>query len=69
MIEAIFNNIVGGVKEYRSSSRPCSTRWKVAGSISDAVEFFSLPNPASSTVAVEFVQPLTEINTMSFPVG
>jgi hypothetical protein len=42
-------------------------RRKVAGSTSDKViDFFDAPNPPSSTMALGFTQPLTELSIRRF---
>jgi hypothetical protein len=33
------------------------------------VDFFSLPNPSSRTMALELTQPLTEVSTRNLPGG
>jgi hypothetical protein len=42
---------------------------KVAGSSDDEVDFYSLPNPSSCTMALESTQPLTEMSTWNLPGG
>jgi hypothetical protein len=45
----------------------CATSWKAAGLIPDYVlDFFSLPNPSSRTIALGFIQLLTEKSTRRF---
>jgi hypothetical protein len=44
-----------------------ATSRKVAGSSSDEVDFFNLPNPSSRTMTLGSTQPLTEISTRNFP--
>jgi hypothetical protein len=41
---------------------------KVTGSRHDDVNFFSLPNPSGCTMALGFIQPLTEMNTRSIKI-
>jgi hypothetical protein len=44
--------------------------YAIADSIPDEViEFFSLPNPSSSTMALGSTQPLTEMSTRNLPGG
>jgi hypothetical protein len=45
------------------------TSWKIAGSSPDDVDFFNLPNPSSSTMALGSTQPLTEMSTRNLPGG
>jgi hypothetical protein len=50
--------------------RLCATSRMVTDSSSDEVsEFFSLPNPISSTMALEFTQPVTELNARRYFCG
>jgi hypothetical protein len=35
--------------------------------VPDAVDFFNLPNPSSSTMALASTQPLTEMSTRNLP--
>jgi hypothetical protein len=35
----------------------------------DEVDFFNLPNPSSSTMALGSTEPLTEMSTRNFPGG
>jgi hypothetical protein len=37
--------------------------------VPDEVDFFSLPNPSSRTMALGSTQPLTEMSTRNFPGG
>jgi hypothetical protein len=37
--------------------------------VPDEVDFLNLPNPPSSTMALESTQPLTEISSRKFPGG
>jgi hypothetical protein len=37
--------------------------------VPDAVDFFNLRNPSSSTMALGSTQPLTEMSTRNFPGG
>jgi hypothetical protein len=53
----------------RSWLRHYATSRKVAGSSPDEVDFFNLPNPSSSTMALGSTWPLTEMSTMIFLVG
>jgi hypothetical protein len=46
-----------------------ATSWKVAGSSTDEVELFNLPNPSSSIIALGSTQPLTEMSTTNLPGG
>jgi hypothetical protein len=41
----------------------------VAGSNSNKVDFFNLPNPSSRTMTLGSTQPLTEMSTRNLPVG
>jgi hypothetical protein len=52
-----------GSTRYRSWLRHYTTSRKVAGSISDEVDFFNWPNPSSRTMALGSTQPLTEMST------
>jgi hypothetical protein len=48
----------------------CATSRKVAGSIHDEVIGpFNLPNPSSTTIALESTQTLTEMSTRNLPGG
>jgi hypothetical protein len=54
---------------YMGLYRYYATSWKVAGSSPDEVDFFNLPNPSSSTMALGSTQPLTEMSTRNLPGG
>jgi hypothetical protein len=47
----------------------CAIGRKVAGLSPDEMDFFSLPNPSSCTMALEFTQPLIEMSTRNLPGG
>jgi hypothetical protein len=52
-----------GCTRYHSWLRHYDTRWKVAGSNPDEVDFFNLPNPSSRTMVLGLTQPLIEMST------
>jgi hypothetical protein len=59
-----------GLKEERGSwLRHYATSRKVAGSSSDEVDFFNLPNPSSPTMTLGSTQPLSEMSTRNLPGG
>jgi hypothetical protein len=37
--------------------------------VPDEVDFFNLPNPSSRTMALESIQPRTEMSTKNLPAG
>jgi hypothetical protein len=49
--------------------RHYAIRRKVTGSNPDGVDFFNLPYPISSTMALGSTQPLTEMSTRNLPGG
>jgi hypothetical protein len=46
-----------------------ATSRKIAGSSTDEVDFFNVPNPSSRTVALGSTQPVTEMSTRNLPGG
>jgi hypothetical protein len=61
--------LCNGGTRWRSCLRHYATSRKVAGSSTDEVDFFNLPNPTSRTIALGSTQLLTEMTTRNLPGG
>jgi hypothetical protein len=58
---------IANLDRYNSPGTHQIPSWKFAGSSSDKVDSFNLPNPSSRTMAMGSTQPLTEMSTKNLP--